>query len=197
MNNTEQANLPEVKTVKPLDGVVPVWMKRAVLSAGLILLIVGIPVAINLFCIVPLVVLNGIDFEGVIYGVFSLMFALLTLGVGSVAFLHANRSLQNKPSKLLQLPFPLLFVGIFIFLLGLGSVILAFDVAAGLFFPPILIVCASLPPIWAVAWMIPQSRATSVEEDVAVNLEQPSLRWRRGLLSFAGGATVSVLIAIV
>ena len=197
MNNTEQANLPEVRTVKPQDGVVPVWMKRAVLSAGLILLIVGIPVAINLFCIVPLVVLNGIGFEGVIYGVFSLMFALLTLGVGSVAFLHANRSLQNKPSKLLQLPFPLLFVGIFIFLLGLGSVILAFDVAAGLFFPPILIVCAALPPIWAVAWMIPQSRATSVEEDVAVNLEQPSLRWRRGLLSFAGGATVSVLIAIV
>ena len=139
MNESQQVNLPDV------DGVVPVRLKRAVMSAGLVLLILGMPAAINLFCIVPLVVLNGLGFNGVTYGVVSLTVALLTLGVGTVTFLHANRSLQNKPSKLLQLPFPLLLVGVFIFLLGLGSVILAFDVAAGLFFPPILIIGASDP----------------------------------------------------
>ena len=195
MKDTGQADLPEISTVTSPGGIVPVWVKRAVQSAGLILLLMGIPVAINLFCIVPLVVLNRLGQEGVIYGVVSLTFALLTLGVGTVAFLHANRSLQNKPSKRLQLPFPLLLVAIFIFLLGLGSVILVFDVAAELLFPPILIVCAALPPIWAVAWMIPQTRDPS-EVNVEVETEQPSLSWRRGLLSFAGGATVSVFIAI-
>ena len=197
MNASEQMNPPEGPHVKPMDGAVPAWLKRAVMSAGFVMLVLGIPVAINLFCIMPLVVLNNAGQEGVIYGVVSLTFTLLTLGAGSAAFLHANRSLQNKPSNVLQLPFPLLLVGAFIFLLGLGSVILVFDIAAGLLFPPILIVCAALPLLWTLAWMIPQARHTSAEENAKVETEQPSLSWRRGLLSFAGGATVSVFIAVV
>jgi RsiW-degrading membrane proteinase PrsW (M82 family) len=193
MNDTRQRNTPESQIGKPFESAIPVRLKRAVMTAGMILLIIGMPVTLNILCIVPLMLLNSSGSDAVVYGVVSLTVALLTLGAGGAAFLHANRSLQNKPSKPLQLPFPPLFVGVFIFLLGVGSVILAFDIAPGLFFPPIFILCAAFPPLWAVAWMIPQAR----EDATAENKIQSSLSWRRGLLSFAGGATVSVSIAVV
>jgi hypothetical protein len=196
MSDMQQNNLPDVEAVKPLESTTPLWFRRAILAAGLVLGIVGIPVAINLFCIVPLVLINSSGSNAIIYGVASLTFALLTIGAGGAAFLHANRSLKNKPSKSLRFPIPELFVAVFIFLLGLGSVIAVFDGAVGLFFPPILIACAVLPPLWAVAWMIPQAREDSAVKSVQETTSQPPLSWRRGLLSFTGGATVSVVIAI-
>lgn len=196
MSNHEQNHLPEIEIVEPSESPIPSGLKRAIRVIGLLLVIVGLPVAINLFCIVPLVLFSGGDSDAILYGVVSLIFALLTLGVGGVALLHANRSLQNKPSKVLQFPPPLLMMGIFIFLIGLGLAI-SIDRQSGLFLPPILIACAILPPLWAVAWMIPQARVAPAAENVEGNAPQPALSWRRGLLSFAGGATVSVLIAIV
>jgi len=197
MNDTGQITPPEVQAVKVPEGVVSVRWKRAVLTAGLVLLLMGLPFGINLFCILPLAAINGVGSDGVIYGVVSLTLALLTLGAGTVALRNARRSLQNKPSTALPLPFPLLLVGLFIFLLGLGSVILAFELGAELFFPPILILCAALPPLWAVFWMIPKARANAAEETTEAVAELPLLSWRRALLMFTGGATVSVFIAIV
>jgi RsiW-degrading membrane proteinase PrsW (M82 family) len=57
------------------------------------------------------------------------------------------------------------------------------DSAAGLFFPPILLVAASLPPLLAVSWFTSQ--------------KTEGLTWRQGMVAFAGGATVSVFIAII
>lgn len=196
MNNHEQDHLPEKEAVKPLESAIPSGFKRAIRGIGLLLVIAGFPFAINLFCIVPFVLLSGSDSDIVIYAVVSLTVALLTLGVGGAAFLHANRSLQNKPSRVLHFLPSILMVGLFIFLIGLGLAI-SIDRQSGLFLPPILLVCAILPPLWAVAWMIPRAGELPDAENVQGNMPQPILSWRRGLLSFAGGATVSVFIAIV
>lgn len=189
-----------------IAGGAPGWFKRAVMITGLIAMIIGTPVAINLLCIVPLVLLNSRGTETVIFGVVSLTIALLTLGAGIAAFWHANRSLQNKPSNLLRLPSPVLLAGIFLLLIGLGLSITEGNVGLGLFFPPILLTAATLPALWAVAWMIPRAPAPQADdqkkEGTTSNEGQrqtitDALTWRRGLLSFAGGATVSVFIAIV
>jgi RsiW-degrading membrane proteinase PrsW (M82 family) len=57
------------------------------------------------------------------------------------------------------------------------------DTLAAFVFPPTLLITAVIPPLLAVAWFA-QSRADG-------------LTWRRGMVAFAGGATVSVLIALV
>jgi len=190
-----------------VESTTPYWLKRTVMVVGLITAIIGAPFALNLLCIVPLVLFNTSDRDAIAYGVASLTFALLTVGAGFVAYWHGNRALKNIPSKPLRFStHPMLFVGIFVFLLGLGSAILAVRNGIGLFFPPILLLAAALPPIWSVAWMIPYSFGSkhNGEGDELPDTEQalndenkPFLSWRRGLLAFAGGATVSVVIAIV
>jgi len=191
-----------------MEGTTPVWLKRTVQTIGVILIIIGAPLTINLLCIVPLVLLNASDTDSVIYGVISLTIVLLTLGAGSAAFVHANRALKNMPSKTLRFPSTVLMIGIFVFLIGLGLAITSIDLGTGFFFPPVLLVAALLPPLWAVAWMIPRARDTTKESSTEDkdSATQPSLpapvaraqvSWRRGLLSFAGGATLSVLIAIM
>jgi RsiW-degrading membrane proteinase PrsW (M82 family) len=205
MSDTGQNDLPKVEAMKPVESATPAWFKRAVRIAGVLLVIAGLPLSVNLLCIVPLVFLTDYGTDNVVYGVISLTITLLTLGAGGVAFLHANWSLENKASKSLQLPIPILLVGVFIFFIGLGSALLAIDGGLDLFFPLVLIASAILPPLWAVAWMIPQASSPQMEgqsenaseaENVQSHTMQSSLSWRRGLLSFIGGATVSVLIAI-
>ncbi|MCK6540088.1 MAG: PrsW family glutamic-type intramembrane protease, partial [Anaerolineales bacterium] len=70
----------------------------------------------------------------------------------------------------------------------------------------ILLTAASLPALWSLAWMIPRAPVPQAgaqkKEETTTDEEQggtitDALTWRRGLLSFAGGATVSVFIAIV
>lgn len=207
MSNAELNQTPEVAQGKPAESSVPLWLRRLVQVAGLILLIFGVPITINLFCIVPLVLSGSGGSDGMIYGVVSLTFAVLTVGVGLTAFVHSNNSLHNKPSKPLRLPSPpLLLVGGFLILIVLGLTQDPNNFGSAVLLPPILVVCAMLPPLWAVAWMIPQAQVSRVKEqtgdasaaeNVQGNVEQPSLSWRRGLSSFAGGATVGVFIAIV
>jgi RsiW-degrading membrane proteinase PrsW (M82 family) len=99
-----------------------------------------------------------------------------------------------------------MFVGGFLLLIVLGLTLNEDHYGSALFLAPILVICATLPPLWAVAWMIPQARPARIKEQaaeasVAENVQghtgQPSLSWRRGLLSFAGGATVGGLVAVV
>ena len=104
MSNSEQVSTTEVAQGKLAAGVIPIGFKRAIQVIGLLLMIVGLPIAINLFCIVPLVSFSGSGSDATIYGVVSLTLALLTLGAGGVAYLHAQRSLHNKISKPLRLP---------------------------------------------------------------------------------------------
>jgi len=198
MSDTEKSMVPEKDPMNPVEGSVPSKLKRTVQVLGLILLLAGLPIALNLLCIVPLVAFNGQGMEMMIYGVISLTLTLLTVGVGGAAFLHADRSLQNKPSKPLRLPSLLLLVVIFIPLITLGIIFQEIEVGAGVFLPFFLVACALLPPLWAVAWMIPQVSEPATEASNAEDVQaSPYLTWRRALLVFAGGATVSVFIAIV
>jgi RsiW-degrading membrane proteinase PrsW (M82 family) len=185
-----------------MNTMTPTWLKRTVMIIGLILIVIGTPFTINLLCVVPLLLFNSSGSDTAIYGVVSLTFALVTLGAGIAAYVHGNSAVKEKPSKPIHFPIqPMLMVGAFLFLLGLGSVIQSAGFGAAILFPPILLACAVLPPLWAVTWMIPRPKASqgkerSVEEEIHEDVTQPFLSWRRGLLAFAGGATVSVFIAI-
>ncbi len=181
----------------------PAWLQRTVRTAGLLLAIPGVILAINLFCIVPFVLLSDSGTDAIIYGVISLTVTLLTLGAGGVAFWQAHRSLNQKPSHPLRLPSPLALVGAFILFIELGVIS---RTRMEFLFPIILVLCAMLPPLWAVSWMIPYTPAEKpiekASENAVANAAQAEttsslMTWRRGLLAFAGGATVSVLIALV
>jgi RsiW-degrading membrane proteinase PrsW (M82 family) len=187
--------------VEAMAEITPAWLKRTVRTTGLILAVPGLIVAINLFCIAPLVLLGGRSDDVLAYGVISLTFTLLTLGAGLAAYWHAQRALNKKPSNPLRLPPPILFVGIFILLIEFGIIS---RMRLEFFFPPVLVLCAMLPPLWAVAWMTP---APPLKQTVETAPENPAseegsatryiMTWRRGLLALTGGATVSVFIAVV
>jgi RsiW-degrading membrane proteinase PrsW (M82 family) len=181
--------------------ITPAWLKRTVRTAGLVLAVPGLVIAINLFCIVPLVLLNSRGEDVLTYGVISLTITLLSLGAGSAAFWHAQRALNQKPSNPLRLPAPILLVGVFILMIEFG---LISRMRLEFFFPPVLVLCAVLPPLWAVAWMMPSPPAhqtvESVPERSASEESRPTqyfMTWRRGLLALTGGATVSAFIAVM
>ncbi len=96
---------------------------------------------------------------------------------------HGRRATRAKPSKPLRLPPIWLLAALFGLFVALGLIVTRNDFAVGLFFPPVLLIAAALPPLWAVSWF------------TQPNAE--GLTWRRGSLSFAGGATVGVIIAII
>ena len=202
---------PKMDDVIEVKSSTPIWLKRTVITLGFIMIIIGTPFTINLLCVVPLILFTSGSSDSTIYGVASLTFALLTLGSGFAAYVHGNRALKDKPSNSIRFPAqPMLLVGLFIFLLGLGSVIRGSGASSVIFFPPILLACAILPPLWAVTWMIPhpttpQTKESPAEEAVqtekgetslSVSGVQDHITWRRGLLAFSGGATISVVIAI-
>ena len=203
--SNEKIATPEATPAAPVESSAPVWFRQTTLIVGLLGVVAGIPVAINLFCLVPVLLLNQNGESGALYGVGSLTFALLTAGAGWAAFVHANNSLHKKPSKPMHLPaHPMLYVASFVFLIGVGAVIQATNYGAALLFPPILVACAILPPLWSLVWMIPQTSAPKEKEPVDESqpslpapVAQTQLIWRRGLMAFAGGATVSVFIAII
>ena len=191
------------------DSGTPLWVKRAVMTIGTVTALIGTPFALNLLCIVPLITFTSRgSTDTVVYGVVSLTFALVTAGAGFAAYWHGSRAMKEVPSKPLRFPaHPMLLIGFFVFLLGLGSVLLAARIGATLLFPPVLLVAATLPPIWSVAWMIPHSyglkrkdetkEPSEAESAAPESATQPSLSWRRGLLAFAGGGTISVIIAVI
>src|SRR5688572_13709669 len=179
-------------------------VKQWAVTLGAILMVIGLPLSLNLLC-----ALSGgwYSSNDVLYPVFSCLAVLLTLGVGIVIIIHGNASIQNKPSKPLYLPSVLPMVGAFMLLLLFG--LFFFTLESSLFFPPILIVLASLPPLWSVSWFMGThlsldleakkwSQISPSENEAAVNeYKQTGLTWRRGIIAFIGGATIGVLIAIV
>jgi RsiW-degrading membrane proteinase PrsW (M82 family) len=158
------------------------WLKKAIIIAGLLLALPGVPMLVALCCLVPLAVLNK-DPGAVGTGIISLTLVAVTLGAGVVVARHGWRSLQGQSSQPLRLPVAWALAGIFGMLVAIGLFISASNFVPGLFFPPVLLIGAALPPLLAVSWFTHQ--------------QAEGLTWRRALVAFAGGATVSVVIAMV
>ncbi len=167
--------------MKPTPRQIPVRTKRIIQAAGLLLAFPGLFIAVGYFCFVVTLAVSGDSATG--FGILSFSAAFLTLGAGGLAFRHASASLKEKPSRPLRLPPVWALIGIFGLCVAFGVFISESDVVSGLLFPPILWMAAGLPPLWAVAWFS-QPRAAG-------------LTWRRGLVALAGGATISVAIAIL
>ena len=157
-------------------------LKTAVLVAGLVLLLPGMMIALANLCIFPFAILSSPrDALGI--GTISFVLLMLTLGAGCVVAWHAARSLAGNASKPLRLPRVWIIVGIFGLMLVVGIVSRANDTLAAFVFPPMLLITVAIPPLFAVSWFA-QPRADG-------------LTLRRGMVAFAGGATVSVMIALV
>ncbi len=176
--------------MKMANGPMPTWLKQAILGAALLLALPGLPALVGTCCVALMLAADG-SREAPSVGVASLTFAAVTLGAGGAVGWHALRSLRGKPSRLLRLPPAWALAGLFGFFVAVGLLVSSANLAPGFFFPPILLVAASLPPLLAVSWFTPmQSRGFT-------RMEADGLTWRRGVVAFAGGATVSVAIALV
>ncbi len=156
-------------------------LKQIIMAAGLVLAVPGVFMLLAVVCVVPLAVLSD-DQSALSGGLFSFTALAVTLGAGGVTAWHGRRSLRGQPSAPLRLPPAWLMAGIFGLCVAAGSVAYQNNIASGLIFPPLLLVAAALPPLLAIAWFM--------------NQEAGGLSWRRGLVAMAGGATVSVALAI-
>jgi len=156
-------------------------LKTTIFTFGLLLALVGVPMMISFLCLTPLAVMNR-DRDALGIGSFSFVLMVITLVAGVTVARHSWRSLQGKPSASLRLPPAWLLAAVFGLFVAIGIFIYEYDFATSLFFPPVLTVTAVLPPLLAVAWFMDQ--------------QADGLTWRRGLVALAGGATVSVAIAI-
>jgi RsiW-degrading membrane proteinase PrsW (M82 family) len=167
--------------MKFLTDPMPKSTKTLILLAGLVLFLPGLMMALVYACAVPLMIL-GYGRGALAIGSISFFALLITLGAGGIVTWHALRSLQNKPSHVLRLPPAWIMAGIFGLSLVVGSVSRANDILSGFIFPPALFITATIPPLLAVSWF--------------ASSRTDGLTFRRGLIAFAGGATVSVFIAI-
>jgi RsiW-degrading membrane proteinase PrsW (M82 family) len=178
-------------------GTLSVGIKQIIMAISAVLMVMGLPFSVNLLC----AAVSDFSGYGIIYNVFSYLAVMLTMGIGLTGFIHSNRSIQKKPSKPLRfLPIPLM-IGAFGLLLVLGIFFFNADAASGLFFPPILIALAALPPLWSVAWFMgtdsSTDSSTDSEADKRTKTDDSPVTWRRGMMAFIGGATVGVFVALV
>lgn len=114
-------------------------------------------------------------------GVAWLTLMAITWGGGFLLIYHAYRSQQKKASRPLNLPPLWLLGGSFLLALVVGQAVWA-DAAGGMFFPPLFLLAAGLPPLAAAAW--------------AVGATAGRLTWRQFTVAFIGGATVGVAVAL-
>ena len=161
---------------------VSIWFRRGAAIAGLLLTLAGTPLILGYFCITLTLVLSE-EGEALTVGMVSFVLLAVMCGGGIIIFWHSLRSLQGRPSKPMRLPPAWLLAGVFGLCLVVGASISQGNIAPGLFFPPLFLAAATLPPLWAVSWFIDR--------------QAPELTWRRGLGAFVGGATLGVAIAVV
>jgi RsiW-degrading membrane proteinase PrsW (M82 family) len=158
-------------------------LKKIILIAGAAWAgLFGLPPALGYWCLV-LGTLDQPVTDAVRTGLAGLLAVLLTVGVGIVFAWHAQNSLQGKPSGPLRLPAAwLLWATIFAMSIIGASGISAANFAPGLFFPPLLLAAAAIPPLLAMAWF--------------AGRDSEGLTWRRGLTALAAGATLGAALAV-
>lgn len=168
--------------------IIPVGWKQTIMTVSIILILIGLPLSINYLCAAT----SDFSDLGIIYSTFSFLAVILTLGVGVLGFVHSNRSVQSKPSKPMLLPPTPLMIGAFVLLLMVAvTIFIIGDALARLFFPPLVILLSTLPPLWAVAWFMKTDLPATDEKNRA------HVTWRRGTMAFIGGGTIGVFVALI
>ena len=153
------------------------WAYIAALVGGLLLL-AGMATTVS-FLGLPLFL--GGDILGPQLGQIAGMF--LGLVCGSLALFHGLRSILKRRSSSLRLPPIITFLLIFALVLGLGNLVINFEIATELLFPPLFVLGAALPTVVVLAW-------------VGRKLGWP-ITWRQGALAFVAGCTLSIIVAIL
>jgi RsiW-degrading membrane proteinase PrsW (M82 family) len=180
--------------------IIPVGWKQTIVGVSVILMIMGLPLGIGFLCMAA----SDYSDSGIIYSAFSFLAVALTFGVGLVTLIHVNRSIGNKPSKPMRLPPMPLMIGAFVLLLMVAvPIFIIGDAVARFFVPPLLILLAALPPLWAVAWFMSTDSDTDkrMETDSSTeameNKDRTLITWRHGTMAFIGGGTIGVFVALV
>ena len=146
---------------------------------GCLLLLIGTLATIS-YLGLPFI-LSGDDILGPQLGQMATIF--LGLVGGGLVFYHGLSSLRSKPSSPARLPPAYFFVITFAIVLGLGNVLLYYEVAVDLLFPPLFLLGAALPTIGVLAYAGKQ-------------LGWP-VTWRQGSTALVTGSTLSVVAALV
>ncbi len=153
------------------------WAYVVVFVGGLLLL--GGVAAVIGYLGLPFTVV-GEDILGQQLGQMAGMF--LGIICGSLAVFHGLMSILNRASRPLKLPPVYFFAASFAVLLGAGNLVLNFDIAPELVFPPLFLLGAALPTVGVVAW------ATR-------GLGWP-ITWRQASLALAAGSTLSIVVTL-
>jgi hypothetical protein len=153
----------------------------AVLTAlfGSLLLLGGCSATIGFFGL-PVASFSS-DILGAQLGTMAGMF--LGLGCGALALYHGIASLLGRPSKPLRLAPAYVFYLVFAVALGLGNVVLIYEISEFILFPPIFLLGAALPTLAVIAWAFRR-------------LGWP-VSWRHGAIAFVVGSTLSIALAII
>ncbi len=107
----------------------------------------------------------------------------LGLICGGLAIYHGLGSIRNKASRPMKLPPVYAFWISFALVLGLGNVLLNFEIAEVYLFPPLFLLGAALPTLAVLAW-------------ASRSLGWP-ISWRQASLALTAGSTLSIVITIV
>lgn len=108
---------------------------------------------------------------------------ILGLVGGGLAVYHGFGSIRGRRSRLLRFPnFYLLLIS-FALVLGIGNLLLSFQIAEVYLFPPIFFLGAALPTLSVLAWAYRR-------------LSWP-LTWRQGILMIVSGSTISILVTML
>lgn len=154
------------------------WAYVAVVI-GSMLVLVGLSAGIG-FLGLPIAATGG-NTLGAQLGQMAAMF--LGLICGPLAVVHGIGSITNRPSKLMELAPGHIFLIVFATVLGLGNVVLNFDVLTAFLFPPLFLFGAALPTIGVVAWAYRR-------------LGWP-LTWRQAALGLVAGSTLSIVVTVI
>ena len=161
----------------------PPRLKQIVAIGALLFALLGLPALFGFVCLTLISVIDGSP-EAIGIGLITFPLTVVTLGAGGLIFWHSLRSIRNINSTLFRLPSTKNLAGVFGLCLIGGYIVTRGNIAIGLLFPPWLLLMAVLPPLGAIAWF------TSTPGS-------PKLSWRRAIVAFTGGVTISTIAAII
>ncbi len=154
------------------------WAYIAVIVGGLLLLAGSAAVIgyLGLPGFIPLDDLLG-------YQLGDIAAIYLGLFCGALAVVHGIGSISGHRSSPLKMPSFYIFWIVLALVLGLGNVVINFNISPEFLFPPIFVFGAALSPFAMLAW--------------AYRKMGWPVTWRQASLAFVCGSTLSILVAIL